>query len=341
MNAKQILGFISAAILITLGGFMIEARANAYKAGMNRVEFTSEGERIVGTLFLPANYQQGDKLPVIVVEGPWTQVKEQVGYRYAQKFAENGFAALAFDSRFWGESGGEPRFFESPKAKVADLKAAVNYLKTVSAVDVNRIGGLGVCFGASYIMMTAAEDKDLKSVATVAAWLHDPESIKKLYGEERFNQYWQDGQRALKDYRENKKIDYVPAASTTDSHAAMFLINTSGSGDYYVSEKRGVIPQWTNRFAQMAWIDWLNLDAINSVAPRLTQPLLMIHSDNSALPDNVRRFYSLVKSPKELYWTTGNHLDFYDREKEVNDAVQALVRHFNKTMPPANGAVNK
>lgn len=258
--------------------------------------------------------------------------KEQVGYRYAQKLAENNFAALAFDHRFWGESGGEPRYFESPTAKVADLKNAVAFLKTVSAVDKNRIGGLGVCFGASYMMIAASEDIDLKSAATVAAWLHDPTSIKKLYGDERYNAYLQDGQRALKDYQENKKVDYVPAGSTTDSHAAMFLTDTSGSGDYYVSEKRGVIPQWTNQFAQMAWVDWLNLDSINTIAPRLTQPLLMVHSDNSALPDNARKFYALVKSPKELYWTTGNHLDFYDKEKEVNDAAQAVVRHFQKTL---------
>lgn len=332
MKTKQILGLILGVVLLTTAAFISEAKANNFKAGMNRVEFKSEGERIVGTLFLPANYKKGDKLPAIIVDGPWTQVKEQVSYVYAHKFAENGFAALAFDHRFWGESGGEPRSFESPKAKIQDLKNAITFLQTVSAIDKNRIGGLGVCFGASYMVMTAADDSRLKSVATTAAWLHDPESIKIRFGNERYNAYLQDGQTALKNYRENKQVDYVPAASTTDSRSAMFLQNTSGSGDYYVNEKRGVIPQWKNQFAAMAWVDWLNLDAINTVAPRLTQPILMVHSDNSALPDNVRKFYALVKSPKDLYWTVGNHLDFYDREKEVGDAVKALTKHFRDTL---------
>ncbi|MDF5731439.1 MAG: hypothetical protein PUP92_26400 [Rhizonema sp. PD38] len=82
----------------------------------------------------------------------------------------------------------------------------------------------------------------------------------------------------------------------------------------------------------MSWVDWLKLDSINSVAPKITQPFLMVHSDKSALPDNARRFYGLVKAPKEIYWTTGQHSNFYDHEKEVSDAVQAVTAHFKKTL---------
>lgn len=52
--------------------------SEVYVPGANEVTFTSEGETIVGTLFLPEDYQEGDALPVIIVSGPWTQVKEQV-----------------------------------------------------------------------------------------------------------------------------------------------------------------------------------------------------------------------------------------------------------------------
>lgn len=304
----------------------------SFKPGMNKVSFQSEGEQMVGTLFLPANYKQGDKLPVIIIDGPWTQVKEQVGYRYGQELANRGFATLAINHRFWGESGGEPRSFESPRAKVQDLRNAISFLQTLPAVDANRIGGLGVCFGASYIMMTAAEDKRLKSVATTAAWLHDRPSIREQYGIDGYDQRMRAGQDALRRFQQNGTVDRVPAASTTDQRAAMFLQDTSGSGDYYTSLQRGVIPPWKNEFATMSWVDWLNLDSINPIAPRITVPLLMVHSDNSALPANVRKFYGLVKAPKELYWTKGMHLDFYDREPNVTDAVQAVTNHFRNTL---------
>lgn len=316
-------------------GTVVDSRPASFKPGMNQVTFQSEGERIVGTLFLPANYKQGDKLPVVIVDGPWTQVKEQVGYRYGRELADQGFAALAIDHRYWGESGGKLRSFESPRAKVQDLRNAISFLQTVPAVDANRIGGLGVCFGASYMVMTAAEDKRLKSVATTAAWLHDQSSIKAQYTPEGYDQKMQAGRAALDKFEQSGTVERVPAASTTDQRAAMFLQDTSGSGDYYTSPQRGVIPQWKNEFATMSWVDWLNLDAINPVAPRITAPLLMVHSDNSALPNNVRKFYSLVKAPKDLYWTQGRHLDFYDKDKEVNDAVQAVTNHFRNTLVAA------
>ena len=39
--------------------------------------------------------------------------------------ADQGYAALAMDHRFWGESGGEPRFLESTREKSRDVLAAV------------------------------------------------------------------------------------------------------------------------------------------------------------------------------------------------------------------------
>lgn len=53
------------------------------------------------------NYKQGDKLPAVVVVGSLTSVKEQMSGLYAQKLADQGIVALAFDYRFFGEWGGE------------------------------------------------------------------------------------------------------------------------------------------------------------------------------------------------------------------------------------------
>ena len=65
----------------------------------------------------------------IVTTGPLTSVKEQATGAYAKALAERGFAALAFDHRYFGESGGTPRQFENPSAKVADIRAAVAALQ--------------------------------------------------------------------------------------------------------------------------------------------------------------------------------------------------------------------
>src|SRR4029079_11061374 len=69
-----------------------------------RVEFESEGETVVGELHGP---EAGGRCPAAVLLGPLTSVKEQARGCYAQALARRGWAALSFDPRYFGESGGQ------------------------------------------------------------------------------------------------------------------------------------------------------------------------------------------------------------------------------------------
>lgn len=298
----------------------------SFKPGINRVIFQSEGERMVGNLYLPTSYKSGNQLPVIVVTGAWTTVKEQMPAVYAQRLADRGFATFTFDFRYWGESGGAPRQYESPGAKVQDIKNAVAFLKTLPAVDGDRIGGLGICASAGYMAQAVAEDTSFKSFATVAAWLHDMESLNALFGESTVRHRMEIGKAAREQYDRTGNVDYVPAYSQSDRSAAMV-----GDLGYYSSPERGVVSAWTNRFAVMSWHEWQAFDSM-VIAPKINTPTLIVHSDGSALPDNARRFYASLGGKKQLVWTEGQHLDFYDRDPQVSAAVDALVSHFQATL---------
>lgn len=297
-----------------------------YKPGVNKVTFQSEGIKMVGNLYLPASYKPGDKLPAIVVTGAWTTVKEQMPDLYAKKLAEQGLATLTFDFRFWGESGGQPRQYESPEKKIQDIKNAVTYLQSLPMIEANRIGGLGVCASAGYMAEAVAEDARLKSFVTVAAWLHDPESLRSVFGEDGVRRRMEAGVAAQKKYSQTGEVDYVPAYEQNNSTAAM-----SSPLSYYGSSKRGAIPQWKNQFAVMSWSEWIQFNAL-SAAPKVNVPTLFIHSDNSALPDSVRKFYKTMPGPKKLFWTQGQHTDFYDQAPYVNEAVQVAAAHFKNTL---------
>jgi len=71
----------------------------------------------------------------IIVVGSFTSVKEQMPGTYAQKFAKEGFVALASDYSHYGESEGKPRQLESPAEKLSALKAAVTYLTNLPYVQ--------------------------------------------------------------------------------------------------------------------------------------------------------------------------------------------------------------
>ena len=129
-------------------------------------------------------------------------------------------------------------------------------------------------------------------------------------------------------FQKSGVVTYVPAGSDTDKAAAMFSPDPQY---YYNTEKRGKIPEWTNRFAVLGWEEWLDFDGV-SKASSITQPLMMIHSDGAALPDNARKFFSLARGSKQLVWMDGEHTQFYDSEPQIGGALNAVSGHFHRTL---------
>src|SRR5919106_1248412 len=85
-----------------------------------------------------------DRSPIVLVVGSWLTVKEQMSLLYARRLVEAGYNAFIFDFSGFGESRGEPRQVEMPSRKIGDLRAAVEFLRTVGFVDAERIGAVGV-----------------------------------------------------------------------------------------------------------------------------------------------------------------------------------------------------
>lgn len=266
----------------------------------------------------------------MLVDGPWTQVKEQVGYRYGRLLAAGDLAAFAIDHRGWGESGGT-RSYESFALKVEDLKAAITALADLEAVDGNRIGVLGVCAGAGVTARLAAEDSRVHAYGTVAAWLQFPATTPQFYGgAEGVAARIALAERARERFESTGEVQYVKAYDpVAGSGAAMFFPR-----EYYGDPLRGALPEWHNEFAVMGWREWLELDAM-PYASRIRVPALMVHSDGSALPDNVRRFFEAVATPaerKRLLWMEGEHTQFYDREQQVTAAARSLIEFFRQAL---------
>lgn len=298
---------------------------------MKKITFNSEGAQLVGHLYYPANFEAGQSYPALVVSGSWTTVKEQMAGLYAEKLAAQGFIALAFDFRNFGESEGEPRFYENPSLKKEDLKHAVSFLAGLAEVDSEKIGAFGVCAGAMYTLMAASEDERIKAVVTAASWLHDAEAVKLFYGgEEGVQTKIQAARESKKAYAETGEVNYIPSISTEDPQAAMY-----GPYDYYLNPERGAIPEWSaDKFAVMSWEDWLTTDPMPT-ARNLHAPTLMIHSDGAVLPQYTKNYFEAIASPdKELDWmdtdleSPYHQFNYYDQTAEVEASVEKASRWF-------------
>jgi hypothetical protein len=129
------------------------------------VAFYSEGKRLAGTLHLP----EGDGPWPTIVQGPgWVELRcSAVSEPYHLGFAAAGYAVMAFDTRGFGDSEGEPGW-ERPQDQQEDLLNAVSYARTRSECDSNRlglfaVGGLG-CGNSIY---AAREEPRIKAICAM------------------------------------------------------------------------------------------------------------------------------------------------------------------------------
>lgn len=127
------------------------------------------GIKLAGDLYLPKNYD--GRLSAIAVAGPFGAVKEQSAGLYAEELANRGFAAMAFDPSFIGESGGDVRNVASPDINTEDFSAAVDFLSVQDFVDSEKIGILGICGFGGMALNAAAMDTRIK--ATVTSTMYD------------------------------------------------------------------------------------------------------------------------------------------------------------------------
>jgi hypothetical protein len=128
------------------------------------------GIELAGDLYIPKNAAEKGN-PAIAISGPFGAVKEQSSGFYANQLAHRGFIVLAFDPSYCGESGGQPRYMNSPDINTEDFMAAVDFLSTRENIDSEKIGILGICGWGGMALNAAAIDTRIK--ATVTSTMYD------------------------------------------------------------------------------------------------------------------------------------------------------------------------
>lgn len=287
------------------------------------VGIRADGVTLAGNLYLPSNVDDRHAVPGVIVTGTWTSIKEQMADRYAARIAEHGIAGLSFDFTGFGASGGEPREVESPRQKAQDMRHAVSMLVEHPAIDADRVGALAICASAGYAVAAAIEDPRMRALALVAPWLHNADLVRSVYGgEDGVQGRVRAGTEARRRYEQAGVVEYVPAADADHPDAAMPM-----AIDFYRNPERGAVPGWPNRFAVMAWPDWLTFDPI-ALAPQVAVPTLIVHSEDAAIPEGAGRFYEGLAVQKEILWTSGDQYAFYDQEPNVSYSVGNAASHF-------------
>lgn len=274
------------------------------------------GIELAADLYLPRGTTGA--LPAITVCGPFGAVKEQCSGLYAQQLALRGYAAMAFDPSFTGESGGVPRNVASPDINTEDFQAAVDYLSTQPGFDAERIGILGICGWGGMALNAAALDTRIK--ATVASTMYDMSRVtaKGYFDAEDSEPARYEKRRTLSEQRTRDYAsgEYARAGGVVDPLPADAPEFVRDYYDYYKTP-RGYHPRSLNSNAgwnSTSALSFLNMPLL-SYSSEIRSAVLLVHGDGAHSCYFSRdAFKTLTGSNKELLLIPGAvHTDLYDR----------------------------
>lgn len=279
------------------------------------------GIELVGDLYLPR--QAHTPLAAVAVAGPFGAVKEQCAGLYAQELANLGFAALAFDPSFIGESGGEVRNVASPDINTEDFSAAVDFLSTRDFIDEARIGILGICGWGGMALNATAMDTRIK--ATVTSTMYDMTRVTACgyFDAADTPQARYEAKQAFNAQRtaDYKAGTYARAGGVVDPLPEDAPFFVKDYYDYYKTQ-RGYAPRSLN--SNDGWnvtssLSFLNMPILQ-YSHEIRSAVLMIHGEKAHSCYFSRDAYAnMVKDNpdthnKELLIIPGAvHTDLYDR----------------------------
>ncbi|WP_426278769.1 alpha/beta hydrolase [Chryseobacterium sp. S-02] len=288
------------------------------KVTRQKVSFKNRyGIALSGDLYLPKNVGN-EKLSALAISGPFGAVKQQSSGLYANQMAERGFAVVAFDPSYTGESGGEPRNVTSPDINTEDFSAAVDFLGLQKNVDRNKIGIIGICGFGGFALNATAIDKRIKAVATTS--LYDMTRVMS----KGYNDSVTPEQRA-KTLEDLSKQRWKDAEAGKPADGPRNLPETlKGDEPQFVKEyfdyyrtPRGFHVNSVN--SNGAWlitnpISFMNMPILTYVKEISPRPLLLIAGENAHSRYFSEDIIKIANAPKELMIIPGAvHVDLYDK----------------------------
>jgi len=279
------------------------------------VVFYSENCKIVGDLYLPDSCSDGDRLPAVVLCHGFSGIREILLLPYAELFAQNGFAALVFDYRGFGDSEGE-RGRLVPAEQVVDIRNAITFMETLPQVDPMRIGLWGTSFGGANAIYTAAIDKRVKCISVQITFASGERMVAGGMNDEAREKLLSTLQKAWQRAVTKNKPMYLN----------MDQILTDPDSKEFYKKTVEIHPKLKNRLPLMTIKESMECRPEDHIAD-LGIPVMIIGATGDIVcpVQESKILYEKALEPKELFIIDGaRHYDVYEGEYFKLSAGKAL-----------------
>lgn len=305
--------------------------------------FNRYGIEIAADLYTSTNLDKNKQNKAIVIGPPYGGVKEQGPSVYANELASRGFVVLAFDPSFNGESGGRARKVSSSDIFMEDFSAGVDYLGSLSYVDRENIGGIGICGSGGFLLGAAVIDVRIKAVASIVMY-----DIPGLNNNIDNITEWNNTIMSLKEARwedvnkgkSEAPIIYEPNREYENGHYPSYPNEEFDKiWRVFYSTKRGHHPRSTGGFTSTSMFSIGYIPVTTNIEKISPRPILFITGDIAHSFNYTNEAFYNAEYPKKMIIVEGaSHIDLYDNVTLIPfDEIENLFngnldeKYYNKT----------
>ncbi|MFB9965347.1 alpha/beta hydrolase [Sinosporangium siamense] len=293
------------------------------------MSYQSSGIPCAGYLYLPAERQA--RVPCVVLCHGFSGTMDRL-FAYAERFAAAGLAALVFDYRNFGESGGTPRQLVDIPGQQDDLRAAVAFARGHEQIDPGRILLWGNSLGGAHVISVAADDPAIVAVVAQIPYNGFPKRVEGRTTGQTLRLLaailWDTvrGKLGLRPY-------YIPMVGRPGELA----VTATPEADQHIRTLTGEDGQtlWRNSVAPRAFLPMMRYRPADAAA-RLTQPLLVcIAAHDRETPAETTRALADLAPKGELREYPGTHFSFYTDPAIKDQVTTDQTAFFHRHLPPA------
>jgi fermentation-respiration switch protein FrsA (DUF1100 family) len=273
------------------------------------IEFDADGVMLHGWLYTPEG--SAGAAPAIVMAHGFSAVKEMYLDRFAEAFANAGLAALVYDNRNFGASGGEPRQEIDPWAQVRDYRTAITYAATRSEIDADRIGIWGSSYSGGHVLTVGAIDRRVKCVVAQVPLASGHANFRALVRADFIA-----GFQAQFDIDRAARFRGEPPAMVPVVDAdplAPSALPTPDSYTWFTETNEARAPSWRNEVTLRS-VEMFTEYEPGTYLPWISPtPLLMCVAENDHLTvaEIAIAAFEQAREPKRLVMMPGGHFDAY------------------------------
>jgi pimeloyl-ACP methyl ester carboxylesterase len=265
-------------------------------------------------------------------------VKELVQPHYAELYAEAGLAALLFDYRNFGASGGDRRQHIDPNWQIEDYKNAISFAETLDEVDAERIGVWGLSYSGGHALVVGATDPRVRCIVSQIPVVDGYRNMRRVHGTIGFRAF----ESLLLEDRRRRYLTseggHLPHAAP-DPTTAVSTWPFPETYETFVELKQAEAPAYQN-LSTIESAELLMSYNIEPFLPRiLATPTLVVvaEKDDLTLWDLEIGAYNQIPTATKKLLIVGDstHMTLYSDRSLLNQAASAARDWFCEHLAPA------